>query len=142
MKLIISTFLLTLGSILSINIHAQCDQKLSLTSSKTEYLNASGDVRKTVDELTGITISDTTITIAPENDRTMTGRIRSVKCTWPVPFKVGQTELKTEFEDQGAMKNITIVIEGKNGKISFLATFDDNPDKKIRVWADSFKATK
>ncbi|WP_276504222.1 hypothetical protein [Terrimonas pollutisoli] len=143
MKPIIPAFLALTFSIASQTaVNAQCEKKLSLISSKTEYLDTAGAVRKTVDEVTEITISEKTITISPASDHTMTGTIRSAKCAWQIPFKEGQSEFKTEFEDQGETKNITITLEGKNGKVSFLATFDDAPDKRIRVWADSFKETK
>lgn len=143
MKQIIPVFLALTFCIASQSVvHAQCEKKLSLTSSKTEYLDASGAVRKTKDEVTEITITDKSITISPASDRTMTGIILSAKCAWQVPFKEGQSEFKTQFDDQGETKNITITLEGKDGKVSFLATVNDASDKRIRVWADSFKEAK
>lgn len=143
MKQIIPVILAFICSSLSTTpVNAQCEKKLLLTSSKTEYLDASNIVTKTIDEQTEITITDKNITIAPASDHVMTGSIRSIKCAWQIPFAKGQSEFKTEFEDQGQIKNITIKLEGKDGKVSFLATFDDAPDKRIRVWADSFKEVK
>ncbi len=143
MKQIIPVFLALIVSItLQTTVNAQCEKKLSLTSSKTEYLDTSGAVRKTMDEETEITITEKTITISPASDHTMTGTILSAKCEWKIPFKEGQSEFKTEFEDQGEKKNITIVLEGKEGKVSFLVTVDDASNKRIRVWADSFKEAK
>ena len=123
-------------------LNAQCDKNLVLTSSKTEYLDASGAIQKTVNEKAQIDIGRKSITISPGRDRTMTGAIRSVTCAWQTAFKDGESEFKTEFEDQGESKQITIVLEGKNGKVSFTAIFVDTPDKRIRVRADNFEEKK
>lgn len=131
-----------LATIFCATLNAQCDKNLVLTSSKTEYLDASGAVQKTMDEKTQIDIGQKSITISPGSDHTMTGAILSVTCAWQTAFKEGKSEFKTEFEDQGMNKQITIILEGKNGKVSFTVTFADNPNKIIRVWADSFEEKK
>ena len=122
----------------STGINAQCDKSVVINSSKTEYLNEKDEVKKLVDEKTVIDISKNSITISPESDHTMTGTILSATCDWKTSFKEGKTVLKASFEDQGKTKNVTLTIVGKEGKIYFLATFDDDPDKRIRVWADTF----
>jgi hypothetical protein len=119
-------------------LSAQCDKNLTLTSSKTEYLDASGAVQRTVDEITKIDIDQKSISISPGGDHTMTGTILSVTCGWKTAFKEGKSEFKTEFDDNGTSKKITIVLEGKNGKVSFTVTIADEPDKIIRVWSDTF----
>ena len=121
---------------------AQCDKNLTLTSSKTEYLDASGAVQRTVDETTKIDISQKSISISPGGDHTMTGAILSATCGWKTAFREGKSEYKTQFDDNGTLKKITIVIEGKNGKASFTVTIADEPDKIIRVWLDSFEEKK
>ena len=123
-------------------LSAQCDKNLTLTSSKTEYLDASGAVQKTVDENTKIDIDQKSISISPGGNHTMTGAIISATCGWKTAFKEGKSEFKTEFEDNGTLKKITIVLEGKNGKVSFTASIADEPDKIIRVWLDSFEEKK
>ena len=123
-------------------INAQCGKNLTLTSSRTEYLDASGAVQRTVDEATKIDIGQKSITISPGGDHTMTGTILSATCAWKTAFKEGKSEFKTEFEDNGTLKKITIVLEGKNGKVSFTVNIDDEPDKIIRVWPDSFEEKK
>ena len=123
-------------------LSAQCGKDLTLTSSTTEYLDASGAVQKTVDESTKIEIGQKSISISPGGDHTMTGTILSVTCAWKTGFKEGKSEFKTEFEDEGSLKKITIVLEGKNGKVSFTVNIADEPDKIIRVWADSFEEKK
>ncbi len=123
-------------------LSAQCDKNLRLTSSKTEYLDASGAVQRTVDEITRIDIDQKSITISPGSDHTMTGTILSATCGWKTAFKEGKSEFKTEFDDNGTLKKINIVLEGKNGKVSFTVTIADEPDKIIRVWSDTFEEKK
>ena len=141
-QILLALLMLVCCTAFTISSNAQCDKNLVLLSSKTEYLDSAGTVQKTVDEKMQINITPTSITISPASDHTMTGKILSVTCTWKTPFKEGKSEFKTKFEDQGDSKHITITLEGKNGKLSFLAIFDDAPDKRIRVWADSFEEKK
>jgi|SRR5687768_5682593 len=141
-QILLALLVLLCCTAFNISINAQCDKNLVLASSKTEYLNAAGVVQKTVDQKTRIDITPKSITISPDSDRTMTGEIASVTCAWKIAFQEGKSEFKTKFEDQGEAKHITITLEGKNGKVCFLAVFDDTPDKRIRVWLDSFKENK
>jgi len=46
--------------------------------------------------------------------------------------------LKTTFDKDGELKNVTITIEAKDGKVYFLIVLHDTEEKSIRVWADSF----
>ncbi len=136
------TFLALFTMILCTALKAQCDKRLTLTSSKTEYLDASGIVQRSVDENTRIDIDQKSISISPGNDHTMTGAILSSTCAWKTAFKEGKSEFKTEFEDNGTLKKINVVIEGKNGKVSFTVSFADEPEKVIRVWSDTFEEKK
>ena len=124
--------------------YAQCDKKLVLTSSKTEYLNASFVTQRTVDEQTVIEISKPNITITPGGeDNKMTGTIKSDSCNWKVPFKEGKTVYKAILSDPGGeAKSVTITIEGKEGKQTLLAEVDEMPDQKIRVSLDKFEEKK
>lgn len=112
--------------------NAQCDKKVILIGSKTEILKADSTVQRTIDENTTIQFDKTNITISPESDKVMSGTITSAECNWQVPFKEGKTVLKVALSDNDKMRNLTITIVGKGGKISFLAEVDDNPNKKIR----------
>lgn len=141
-QILLALFVLLCCTAFNISTNAQCDKNLVLASSKREYLDAAGAVQKTVDEKTRIEITPKSITISPDSDRTMTGEILSLTCAWKTAFKEGKSEFKTKFEDQGEAKHITITLEGKNGKVCFLAVFDDTPDKRIRVWLDSFEEKK
>lgn len=119
--------------------NTQCDKNLVLTSSRTEYTDSSGNVQRTEDENTTIEIGKNTITISPGSRTVMAGTIRSTACNWKTPFKEGLTELKTVFEDNGNSRYITIRLEGKDGKVSFTVIMDDYPDRRIRVWPDTFR---
>ena len=78
--------------------YAQCDKKILLTGSKTEYLNAEGSVERSEDEQTTIEYDKNNITITPGNeDHRMVGTITSTECNWQTPFKDGKTVLKIEL---------------------------------------------
>jgi hypothetical protein len=138
MKTIILTLsLLIAGSAMSF---AQCDKKLVLTSSKTEHLDASGAVKKTVDETAQIEINKTDLTITVHEDHKMTGKILADTCNWKVPFKEGKTVIKTILSDeQGEDKNVTLTIEGKDGKVTLLFEMEGMPDDRIKVGIDKFE---
>ncbi len=123
---------------------AQCSKKIIFTSSKTEYLDASGTVQKTADEKTVIEANKAEITITPgEEGNKMTGTIKSDTCSWKTPFTEGKSIIKALITgDHGDTKNVTLTIEGKDGKITLLAEMEAMPGKKIRVTADKFEEKK
>ena len=139
-------FILGLALLLTINssVTAQCEKKIVLNSSKTEYLDASFTVQRTVDEVTVIEIINKEITITPGgSDNQMSGTINSDSCNWKTPWKEGKMVLNTTLVDpRGEAQNVKITIEGKEGKISLLAEIVDNPDRKVRVFADKFEEKK
>lgn len=120
---------------------AQCSKATTLTSSKTEYLDASMVLQRTTDENTVVELTDSLITIAPGNEpRKMIGNIKSTTCNWNIPYKEGKSTIKAIFtDDQDAIKNLTITIEGKGGTITLLAEIEEMPDRKIRLPVDTFK---
>lgn len=122
----------------------QCDKDVTLTASKTSYMDGSGALQRTVDEQSTIEINKSKVTITPGNvDHKMTGTVQSVTCNWSKPFEVGKTVMKAIFEDPaGGNKNTTLTIEGKDGTVTFLMEITEMPDKKILVKVDSFKETK
>ena len=123
---------------------AQCGKKIIFISSKTEHLD--GDkVERAVDEKTVIeTNNKGEITITPgEETNKMTGTIKSDTCSWKTPFTEGKSIIKALITDEhGDAKNVTLTIEGKEGKITLLAEVDEMPGKKIRVTADKFEEKK
>ncbi|MFC5411386.1 hypothetical protein ACFPMF_18840 [Larkinella bovis] len=122
----------------------QCDQEVKITTSKTEYLDNTGAVQRSVDEQSTIEIGKTEIKIWPGNaDRVMTGKIESNTCAWSVPYKEGRTVMKAVFsEDAGQQLHATITLEGKAEKITFQMEVQERPDRVIRVSVTTFEAKK
>ncbi|HVW13323.1 MAG TPA: hypothetical protein VHB54_05870 [Mucilaginibacter sp.] len=140
MKAILITFLLlAAGSTISL---AQCDKKVSLSSSKTQHLDSQGAVKRTDDEKTTVEFnqSDISVSISNDNgDHKMTGKVKSDSCDWKVPFKDGKTRLHiTLSNEEGESRDYTVTIEGKDGKVTLLAESGDEPDDKIRLDIDKF----
>lgn len=140
---------LSLLLVFSTMTFAQCGKKVILTASKTEYLDANATVQRTVEEKTIIEVSksDVIITITPGNDgnedRKMTGTIKSDTCNWKVPFNEGKSIIKATLTDgSGDTKNVSLTIEGKEGKITLLAEVEEMPDRKIRVVIDKYEEKK
>lgn len=123
---------------------AQCSKSSILTSSKTEYLNGSYILQRTVDEKSTIEITKSQIIITTGNDeRKMTGTIKSDSCGWTKDFQEGRSVYKAIFSREGDdERNATVTIEGKGGKVTFLMEVEGMPDRKIRVVADRFEEKK
>lgn len=124
--------------------YGQCDQKVLLTSHRTEHLSGDSTVEKSEDELTTIEFDKTSIKVVPGSNNTMSGKVLSHTCDWKTPFKEGKSLLKIALSDEhGETRNVTISIEGKNGQISFLARLDDeSEDKRIKLYVDRFEEKK
>ena len=122
---------------------AQCDKTVVLASSKTEYLDADGTVRRTVEEDSVIKIGKAEVTISPNGHAPMIGAITSTTCDWKEAFKVGKTTLEAKFtDDNGTVKNATITIEGKDGRISCEMRAKETPDRIIRATIVKFEEDK
>ena len=80
-----------------------------------------------------------TITPGGEENK-MSGPVKSVVCNWKTAFKEGKTVIKAILTDRsGDAKDVTITIEGKDGKVTLLAEVDEMPDHKIKVTLDKFE---
>jgi len=129
--------LLVAGTVTSF---AQCGKKVVLTTSKTDHLDANGIVTRTVDEKAVVEIGQTTLNITVNDDHKMNGAIKSDSCFWKIPYKEGKIHIKATLStDEGEEKNITITIEGKEGKVTLLFETEGMPDDRIRVVADKFE---
>lgn len=134
-KIFAATFLILVCH--SINF-AQCDKKVVITSSKTEYLDADSSVQRSEDEYTTIEISKPSITITP-GDHTMKGLIKSDLCNWKIPYIEGSSVMEiTMNDDQGNERKATMTIEGKNGKLTIWVKTEGMPII-IRVPIDKFE---
>ena len=126
----------------SISSYAQCNRKIVLTASSTEYLNGKSELQKTVDEVTTIKYDSTAIVVTPGDD-SMEGTVNSITCDWKTPYKEGKTVIKTILKaGDGQAMTTTITIEGKDGKLIMLAEFEEMPDMKIRLTLDKFEEQK
>lgn len=134
-RAILAFALILAGSTISV---AQCDKTITLVSSTTNYLNAKGEVERSKDETTMITISKTEITIVP-GEEVMTGAVTNYVCNWTTPFKVGKTTFNTILKDGGREMHATINLEGKDGKVTLTMTAAEMPGKMIQVVADKFE---
>jgi hypothetical protein len=139
-SILITCLLLAAGSTITM---AQCDKKVSLASSKTQHLDASGALKNTNDEKTTVELSksDITVSIAGDNgEHKMTGKVKLDTCDWKVPFKDGRSKMTiTLTNDNGESRDFTLIITGKDGKITLLATSSDEPDDQIRLDIDKFE---
>lgn len=134
--------LLTFGLILAGTAisFAQCDKPVMLISSATNYYDGKGELKRTKDEETIITLTKTEIIIAPGDEtHKMTGPIKTYACNWTTPYKEGKTVVTTVFTDGGKNLNATITIEGKGGKVTLTLEAVEMPDMKIQVVADKFE---
>lgn len=138
-KLILLPVMLLCGTL----SYGQCNQDVVMTSSKTEYLDASGAVQRSVDENSTVEISKTKVLISPGSGNQMNGTVTSVTCDWGTPYKEGLSVIKAEFTNpEGQMMHAKITIEGKDGKQTFLMQVEEMPNLKIRVPLDSFEVKK
>lgn len=135
------TIALTLSLLVagSVACFAQCEKTVVLNSSKTEHLNAKGEVQRTDDETAMIELSKTALNVSVNDEHKITAKITSETCDWKVPFKEGKTVIKAAAtNDQGEERNVTVTIEGKDGKVTLLFEMDGLPDDRIRVGIDKF----
>jgi len=136
-KAVIIIFLLIAGTKASF---AQCDQTVTLTSSKTSKVDDQGNTDSR-DENTVVTITKTDVTIVPGgDDHKMSGTISSKTCDWKTPFKEGKTVIKAKLsDDNGHDRTATITITGVAGKVTLTFEAEEKPGMKIFVIADKFE---
>jgi len=120
---------------------AQCDKTATLTSSATNYLDDKGNVTKSMDEETVVTITKTSLTIIPGNDsRKASDPLTSNSCNWTTPYKEGKTTLTSTLTNEaGRELHAKVVIEGKGGKVTLTFEAAEMPGRKIMVTADKFE---
>jgi hypothetical protein len=122
--------------------YAQCDKKVTLISSLTEYLNDEGVVQRTVEEITTVEYDSKHIMISPAG-RTIEGTVNSITCDWKIPFKEGKSVINLSYvRKNGQTENMTLTIEGKNGKVNLIAVMESSPERQIRIAADKFEEMK
>lgn len=136
MKKIILTLSLLIG--LTAITFAQCDKTVELSSSKTNHLDEKGAIMRSNDETAVIDISKSAVDISINGEHKVTAPIKSNTCNWTVPFKEGKTVIKATADHDGQDENITITIEGKDGKVTLLFEMESQPGDKIKVDINKF----
>jgi hypothetical protein len=124
--------------------HAQCNQTVTWTASKTEYVDASGAVQNVkTDALVIKTTADhITVTVTTNNDDSeiIEGDVKNLVCAWTDAFKNGKTSFTSVLaKANGETKNADITIEGKNEKIMFLVEMANMNGVKMRIPVDGYK---
>ena len=139
-SILITCLLLAAGSTIAM---AQCDKKVSLTSSKTQHFDDHGTLKHADDEKVVIVLTQSDITVSINNDgneHTMSGKIKSDSCDWKVPFKEGKAKLVVTLNnDNGESRDYTMTITGKDGKVTFMAESKDEPDDVIKLDIEKFE---
>jgi len=139
-SILIALVLLAAGSTACL---AQCDKKVSFTSSKTQHLDENSTLKQENDETTVIEFNKTDITVTINHDgqdQKMTGTVKSYACDWSVPYKTGKTTATVSLKrDDGDAMDFTLTVEGKGGKITLLAESKEHPDDKIKLEAVKFE---
>ena len=121
---------------------AQCDKKITWTASKGEFMNASGEVEKTMNEKIVVETDKTTIVLkhGDREEDALKGDIKEASCDWKEAFKNGKTKFKSVLEEpSGDIKDAVITIEGKDGKLTILVELVNMEGKKLRIYVDSYK---
>ncbi|HXD78024.1 MAG TPA: hypothetical protein VN616_09475 [Puia sp.] len=137
MKLFLAAALFLAGSTAG---YGQCETKTVLSASKTDHLAADSTIESSADGKVTIEFTKTSFVVHPPDEGTLTGRVDSFSCNWPVPYKVGKTWVKALLTDsQGQAEHMIITIEGKAGTITLYARSDDHPEQIIRLVADTFE---
>lgn len=122
---------------------AQCDQNIKWTSSKSEFLDTSGNFQHANDEAVEVTTSPTKISIVRHGaqEDTMKGNITNYSCKWK-DKQNGKTTFKSVLLDtQGTTRHATITIEAVNGKTTILLQAEEEPTI-IRLNINSFEEVK
>jgi predicted methyltransferase len=70
----------------------------------------------------------------------MRGKLTGVDCKWTTPYKQGKTTFRTSLmNNRGDVNEATIVIEGKDGKLTVTAVAKEHPDRRVRVPIDNYE---
>ena len=134
--------LLLLASVTGACSFGQCDKKILLSASSFENLNGSNEVQGKDDRAITIVYDSKLISFTP-GDITLEGTVNSITCDWKIPFKEGKTVIKaTITRTDGSTVNTTMTIEGKDGKNSLIAEFEESINQKMRITLEKFEESK
>jgi hypothetical protein len=80
--------------------YGQCENKTLLSASKTDHLTADSSVQRSDDGVVTIEFDKTTFNVNPPNEGPLTGKVISLTCNWPTPYKIGKTEMKVALTNR------------------------------------------
>ncbi len=120
---------------------AQCDKRIKWVASKTEFVEASGNVN-TKDEKVEVTTSkEKFLVVAEDGEEKLNGDITDYSCKWKDKDN-GKITFKTVVTDKsGDVRHATITIETINGKTTMLLDAEEE-QTKIRLAIDSYEEVK
>ena len=122
---------------------AQCDQTIKWTSSKSEFLDTSGNLQHANEEAVEVTTSPTKISILRHGTQEdeMKGDITNYSCKWK-DKQNGKTTFKSVLLDKkGKIRHATITIEAVNGKTTILLQAEEE-QTIIKLNIDAFEEVK
>jgi hypothetical protein len=123
---------------MSIHGHSQCNESVTWTSSKTEYLDSNEVLQNT--QIAPITIQTTNnhIKVTTQSD-VIEGDITDLSCNWNDPFKEGITSFKSVLaKSNGETRNATVYIKGNDGKIAIIVKLENMNGLQLRIPVDNY----
>ena len=134
------------GIVATISIcNAQCDKNVTWTSSKTEFLDSSGNVTKSKDESAFIKKVDKTITVTPPGsaDNIMNGSINQYSCNYTSDGKNGKIVIGTQLTGgNGEVVHATITVTTVEGQTTILLVAKEKPDRRIKLYISNYEVAK
>ncbi len=89
---------------------------------------------KEVKVMMEISKTDVKVTFNDDEHSVLSGPVKESKCNWKIPFKNGESVIKTNLSDvSGDLKHATITIDGKDGTITIVVEAEERPNQKIRL---------
>jgi len=106
----------------------QCDKTIKWTTTKSEFIDTSGNVQRTTDETVEVTVNAKKIDIVmqgPQGEESMKGDVSDYACNWK-DSKNGKTVLKSTVTDtQGTVRHATVTIESLDGQANILLVAEE-----------------
>lgn len=125
-------------AIITTAAEGQCQKKVTWTSEKTEFLDASGKVQDVKTQPTKIETTLSHIKVTTEDD-VFEGDIKALTCQWKESFKNGRTSFTSLMaKSNGESRNVSITIEGKDGKIDIIVEVEKMDGKMMRMLVDNY----
>jgi len=139
-------FLTAIGIIATVTVcKAQCDKNITWTSSKTEFLDSSGNVTKSKDETASIKTVDKAITVTPPGsaDNVMNGTIEQYACNYTADGKNGKIVIGSQLTSgNGEVVHATITVTTVDGKTTILLVAKEKPDRRIKLYISNYEEAK